>query len=60
MCFRAIDRSRTLRLRALLSALAGILLAGAAPAAADQPPDPGTYVPGEVIVRYEAGTAHVT
>jgi serine protease len=60
MCSRATDRLRRLRLRALVSAVAGILLAGAAPAAADQPPAPGTYVPGEVIVRYETGTAHAS
>jgi serine protease len=46
--------------RALLGAVAGIILAGATPAVAQQPPTPGTYVPGEVIVRYEAGTAQAT
>jgi hypothetical protein len=32
MCSRATDRSRRLRLGALVSAIGGILLAGAAPA----------------------------
>jgi serine protease len=61
MCSRTTDRGRRFPLRrALLSAVAGVLVAGAAPAAAQEPPAPGTYVPGEVIVRYEAGTAQAT
>lgn len=58
MCSRAKDRRRRPpRRHALLGAIAGVLLAGVAPAAAQQPPAPGTYAPGEVIVRYQAGTA---
>src|SRR5215207_11555629 len=58
MCSRGKDRRRRLpRRHALLGAIAGVLLAGVAPAAAQQPPVPGTYAPGEVIVRYHAGTA---
>jgi serine protease len=58
---RAIDRRRTLPLRlVLLGAIGAVLLVAAAPAAAQAPPAPGTYVPGEVIVRYEDGTEQAT
>ena len=57
MCSGATDGRRRLPLRrALLSAIVGVLVVGVAPAAAQRPAASGTYVPGEVIVRYEAGT----
>ena len=54
---RATAGRRKLPLRrALLSAIASVLVVGVAPAAAHDLRAPGTYVPGQVIVRYDAGT----
>jgi serine protease len=58
MCSRATDHQPR---RTLLTAIASVLLCAVPPAAAaQQPPAPGTYVPGEVIVRYEPGTEQAT
>lgn len=52
MCSRA---KRHRPRRTLLIAIASVLCGAPSAAAGQQPPAPGTYVPGEVIVRYEAG-----
>jgi serine protease len=57
MCSRTTDRRRRLPFpMAGLTGIAAVLLVMVAPASAQPPGAPAGYIPGEVIVRYDAGT----